>query len=207
MVPSGEGWRERGACRRTRVDMVPHQRGIKSAKRVCSACPVQVKCLLAVEKMRLEQGAEQVQGVYAGLTARERDTMAVLGRQPEPCTKCGLDCVPINLEMTECEACQPKADIRYDDYRLLIEQRVRAGKSYQEIADELRLKKRVVVAACAKWKLKIGKRSASRPRQGVMECGTLAAKYRHHRKEPYSWRNCPQCRFVPWNKGSYTRVA
>lgn len=214
MVPLREQWRARAACRRTKVEMVPGTRGIKSAKRVCGACPVKVKCLLTVEKMRLEKGAEHAQGVYAGLTARERDTMAVLGRLPEPCTNCGLDCVPINFEITECEGCRPSANIRYDDYRLLIEQRVRDGKSYQEIADDLRLRKTAVVAACARWKIKIGKRSANRPRANVQPCGTVAAKYRHHRKEKKTgdpadgFRNCPVCRFVPWdNSKTRQRVA
>lgn len=214
MVPSGEQWRERAACRKTRVEMVPgdNVRNLRRAKKVCGACPVKVKCLLAVEKMTLEQGRDFTQGVYAGLTAQERDTMAVLGRLPEPCTSCGLECVPINLQTTQCAACKPGVQIRYDDYRLLIEQRVRAGKSYQEIADELRLDVRGVTRSCARWKLKIQKRSASRERTGVMECGTLAAKYRHHRKEKRTgnpadgFRNCPQCRFVPWDNGK-TRKA
>jgi len=210
MAPLAEQWRERAACRKTKVDMVPGDsvRGVRRAKKVCSACPVRVRCLVDAEKMTLEKGAGYTQGIWAGFTEQERATMAVLGRLPEPCTSCGLECVPINLETTECSTCRPGIPIRYDDYRLLIEQRVRAGKSYQEIADDLRLKKTSVVTACARWKLKIRARSANRERAVVMPCGTLAAKTRHHRKERKTgnpedgFRNCPQCRFVPWSKGT-----
>jgi hypothetical protein len=210
-----EQWRERAACRKTKVDMVPGNNvgGIQRAKKVCSVCPVRVRCLIDAEKMTLEKGAGYTQGVWAGFTEQERATMAVLGRLPEPCTTCGLECVPIRLDSTECSVCRPGLQVYYDDYRMLIEQRVRARKSYQEIADELRLKKVSVANACARWRLKIRKRSVSRQRTGVMPCGTIAAKTRHMRREKKTgnpadgFRNCPQCRLVPWTKGGVKSAA
>lgn len=201
MAPSTDGWRRRAACRNTMIDMTPDPddgEALRLAKKLCAQCPVKVKCLLASEA--LQRGGERARGVWAGLSEQERNTMAGLGRLPEPCSSCDLDCVPINLSTTQCASCRPTALVDFGDYRLLIETMVRDGKSYQEISDRLRLKKASLASACKRWKIKIGKRSANRPRANVKECGTLAAKYRHHRNIPYSWRDCPRCRLVPWNK-------
>ncbi len=201
MAPLAD-WRDRAACRNVRSEMVPKPSRVKTAKRLCAKCPVRIKCLLEAETVTRERGPEFAQGVWGGLTEAERNTMAGMGRLPDACSSCGLECVPINMATTECSACNPKAKIQYDDYRMLVELLVKEGKSYQEISQELRLNRQAVVSVCNRWKLKVGKRSASRQLRDVMGCGTLAAKYRHHRKEKYSWRNCPQCRLVPWNKGT-----
>lgn len=200
-------WRERAACRRVKTEMVPKPSRVKTAKRLCAQCPVRIKCLLEAEEVTRTLGPEFAQGVWGGLTVAERNTMAGMGRLPDNCSSCGLECVPINMATSQCSACDPTAKVCYDDYRMIIELMVKDGKSYREISEELRLNKSAVVSACGRWKLKIGKRSASRTRTEVMECGTLAAKYRHHRKEKYSWRNCPQCKFVPWNKGAMKTTA
>jgi hypothetical protein len=206
MAPSAD-WATRAACRRVRYEMVPEEDQVRSAKAVCKVCPVRIRCLLAAQKLTLEHGPEATLGVWGGLTERERDTMAGMGRLPDPCSRCGLECVPVNMATSECSSCNPRAKIRYEDYRMMIELGVKEGKSYREIAEDLRLDLDAVKSVCARWKLKIGKRSASRQLREVMECGTLAAKYRHHRKERYSWRNCPRCRLVPWNKGGAKTAA
>lgn len=212
---AADDWRSRAACRGTSVDMVPtgkdEQTGefrltdqvriaLRRAKQVCAGCPVVTRCLLDAERLTLQYGDEHVQGIRGGLSERERATMAGLGRLPEPCVSCGYDCVPVALSVAECESCDPTAKMNYDDYRLLIEQAVRAGKSYLEIAGQLRLRKVVVQVACRRWSLKIGKRSAARRRATLKQCGTVAAKRRHHRDKPFSWRDCPACQAVPWRE-------
>lgn len=208
MEPSAD-WRHRSACRRTKVEMAGADTRVRRAKALCSVCPVRIKCLLAAQKLTLDSGADAAQGVWGGLTQQERATMAGTGRLPAPCTRCGQECVPINLATTECSACKPTARLFYEDYRLMIETMLRDGNSYQEIADRLHLRVGAVKSACGRWKLRSTKRSPYPEQKRAMECGTLAAKYRHHRKEKYSWRDCPKCRFVPWNKGPYkgTRTA
>lgn len=200
-------WRARAACRNAKVDMVPAADQVRRAKAVCSVCPVRIKCLLQAEKLTLEGGTAAAQGVWGGLTERERATMAGLGRLPAPCARCGQECVPINMATDRCSVCHPAARISYDDYRLMAEQMIRDGRSYQEISDRLRLPVITVKTACRKWKIKPGKRSRSRSLRDLKPCGTVAAKYRHHRKERRTgnpadgFRNCPQCRLVPWDKG------
>jgi Transcription factor WhiB len=204
VAPSTSDWRRRAACHREMIDMFPDPddgEAVRLAKKVCRGCPVAVKCLLDAEKVVAEEGPEQAQGVRGGLTMQERNTMYGLGRDPHPCPGCGLDCVPANLRTLLCASCRPNTQIEFDDYRLAIERLVRERLSYREIAEELRLKKDSVAGACRRWKLKIGKRSPGSGRRSVEPCGTLAAKTRHHRQRPYSWRDCPLCRFVPWTRG------
>jgi hypothetical protein len=206
MAPSAD-WRTRAACRRVRYEMVPDADRVRTAKAVCRSCPVRIRCLLAAEKLRAECGSDAALGVWGGLTERERDTMYGMGRLPEPCVRCGLECVPINMATSECSACNPKAWVLYEDYRMMIELRLKEGRSYAEIAEDLRLNLDAVKSACTRWKLKSGKRSQTRTRTDVLPCGTLAAKYRHHRKEKKTgnpadgFRNCPECRLVPWSRG------
>lgn len=209
MEPSADDWRRRAACRNAKVEMVPadgDSAGLRRAKKLCAGCPVRDRCRQQAIQEATAGGMEAVWGVWGGLTEKERATMIGLGRQPAPCTRCGLDCVPIKLKMTKCAVCQPRAQIRYDDYRLKIERMVRDGCSTKEVAERLHLRREAVVSACARWKLGVAKRSSAR-QIDVMPCGTLAAKYRHHRRERYSWRDCPRCQFVPWNRGTDRKAA
>lgn len=206
MAPSVD-WFDRAACRTGLIDMVPQTgEGVLLAKKMCARCPVTVKCLLAAERLATLKDGESAQGVWGGLTAQERGTMAVLGRLPEPCDTCGLDCVPINLKATQCSSCKPAERLVYDDYRMLIELMVRAGASYKEIGLRLRLNCSSISSACKRWKVRTAKRSVKR-NVSVMPCGTLAAKYRHHRLEKRTgnpadgFRSCPECRFVSWKRG------
>jgi transcription factor WhiB len=180
--------------------MVPDdpRSGVMLAKKICAECTVSSYCLKRAEEIVERSGPAEAQGVWAGLTHTERGTMAVLGWPPRPCSTCGLDCVPINSETTVCNACAPKQNIRYIDYKPLIRQLAAEGLSSSEMSERLRLSVRTVTAACTKLRIKtatVGRRG-KRPVQG---CGTLAAKTRHARKGE-SWQNCA-CRHVPWKKG------
>jgi hypothetical protein len=180
--------------------MVPDEAdgtAVQLAKKLCADCPVRAACLLEAEEVAERFGPELVQGVWGGLTGQERNTMVGLNRAPAPCSRCGLDCVPISPKLTECEACSPRSRLRYDDYQTQITALIAAGCSYEQIALRLRLTKSGVVTACARWKLTPQARSSS-VRKAHLPCGTVAAKYRHHREEKYSWKRCPQCREVPW---------
>jgi hypothetical protein len=192
--------------------MVPDEddgAGVQLAKKVCLGCSVGVSCLLAAEDEATRYGADQVQGVRGGLTAQERATWAGLGRWPAPCTGCGLDCVPIHLRTTKCSACNPRARVHYADYREQIVNLIKGGWSYEQIGVRLHLGKEAIAGACARWKLSAKTRS-NRPRRDKLPCGTLAAKYRHHRKEKKTgdpadgFKACPKCRHVPWQKGGST---
>lgn len=210
MVPSTDerapDWRDQAACRSVTQEMVPaddDSSGVQLAKKVCHGCPVLISCLMAAEKIGETHGREYAQGVWGGLTAQERDTMVGLNRWPAPCTSCGLECVPINLSITECSACKPKATILTADYREQITDLVALGRSYEEIARRLRLRKATVTRACGLWKLKSAKRSSS-GRQWTKPCGTEAAKARHHRLEKKTgnpadgFKACPICKHVKW---------
>lgn len=197
-------WRKRAACRGRTQEMVPTEDAdtypleIQLAKKVCAGCPVTVRCLIAAEHLTTTLGADYAQGVWAGLTVQERATMAGLKVGPVPCSACGLDCVPINLSTFECIVCKPTARLRYDDYRPQIVALIEAGLSYHQVADQLRLGREAVTAACFRWKIR-SRTASARKQQRVKECGTLAAKQRHLRHGETD-QDCA-CKHVPWKKG------
>jgi hypothetical protein len=203
-------WRTRAACRDQPHEMVPNKSDsrhqVQMAKKVCSTCTVVEQCLAFAEQVTDLHGIDQAQGVWAGLTERERGARVALDLPRQSCRKCGLDYVPINLQVTACSLCMPKASRHYLDYKPQIVGLIKAKCSYGEIALRLRLPKTVVAGLCNRWGM------GSPARTGNFEpmpCGTLAAKYRHHRKEKHSWKKCPACRLVPWDRGKYrdTKVA
>jgi WhiB family transcriptional regulator, redox-sensing transcriptional regulator len=78
-------WRTRAACAGLDGELffpigevsVSDRRAIAAAKAVCARCPVTVECLDFALKQRCD-------GVYGGLTARERDVVARRGRNAFP---------------------------------------------------------------------------------------------------------------------------
>lgn len=171
------------------------RQAVLQAKKVCATCPVVAPCLAEAQAVAARLGPEWAQGVWGGLTQRERDTWHGLGTGPRPCARCGLDCVPINLTATECSACNPRQRARYDDYRDLAVPLIRAGQTPLQVAEALRLDQSVLAGACRRWKVTIVNREP-RGKRPVKECGTVAAKHRH-RKNGESWEHCA-CRDVPW---------
>lgn len=161
-------------------------------------------CFAFAEQLTITYGRDYAQGVWGGLTLQERNTLAGLGRPPAPCPRCGLICVPVSCTTELCQQCDPKARIRYDEYRELITPLIADGWTYQQVADHLRLNKAAVGNACLRWDSK-AKTMSKRGRQPLKECGTLAAKTRHARHGE-SWQNCA-CRHVPWKKGHYRTTA
>jgi WhiB family redox-sensing transcriptional regulator len=199
-----DGWQILAACRGSAVEMVPDSPGQAEnsatllAKKVCKTCPVRQACLALAHRISSSRGPEYTQGVWGGLTPRERDSWRLLGVPPRPCTGCGLDCVPINSHTTECNACSPHQKPRYEEYRVLIERLIVAGSSAAEAARELRLARDSVIKACRRWRREITGRGR-RGRRPVRECGTLAAKTRHHRNGE-SDQDCA-CKHVRWKAG------
>ncbi len=179
--------------------MVPEDdEGVPLAKKICVECPVTAACLAAAEQLTVTHGADYAQGIWGGLTLRERATWMVLDRVPRPCAECGLVCVPINNTTDRCSSCHPEARLHYDEYRSTIEGLFAAGCTFQQAAQVLRVKQNSLTAACYRWQLEPGTPSA-RGRKPVQECGTLAAKTRHLRHGE-SWDDCA-CRHTPWKKG------
>jgi hypothetical protein len=193
-------WRKRAACREMPQEMVPDddQLGVQLAKKICAGCPVVSACYAFAEHLTTTLGAEYAQGVWGGLTARERGTMIGLQRPPAECPGCGLICVPVSYATDHCQACRPGTRIAYADYRPQIEPMLAAGRTYQQVADALRINKNSMAAACNGWGIQ-SKTTSARGKRALKECGTLAAKERH-RKHGESWENCA-CKHVPWKKG------
>lgn len=207
-----QAWRSLAACRSVSQEMVPDESdgaAVLLAKKVCQDCPVAVACLYAAEQIVERLGSGQAQGVWGGLTARERDSAVGLARWPAPCTSCRLDCVPINASITECSACRPQATVLYADYREQILELIAKGLSYEEISGRVRLPRPAVTRACNNWKVKPAKRSGVGHRE-YQPCGTVAAKLRHHRAEKKTgnpadgFAACPVCRHVSWKGGTKT---
>jgi hypothetical protein len=172
---------------------------VQMAKKLCHDCPVKVECLALAEQVTELHGIDQAQGVWGGLTAPERGIRVALGLESRPCRICGLDYVPISLKVDKCSSCAPRARRHYDDYRPQIVPLIADGLSVAEVAARLRIPKDSIPPLLRRWEL-TSRRSRSGNRE-LKPCGTLAAKYRHHRKEKFSWRNCAACRLVPWGKG------
>lgn len=201
MEPSTRSdWRSRAACRGMRQEMVPddEQLGVHLAKKVCADCPVVSACYATAEWLTDTLGPEYAQGVWGGLTLRERGTMIGLRIAPAPCPRCGLISVPVSYATELCDVCDPKTRIAYADYRPQIEALLAAGLTYQQVADRLRIKKLSLISACSDWKIR-AKTASRRGKRALKECGTLAAKERH-RKHGESWENCA-CKHVRWKKG------
>jgi hypothetical protein len=152
-------------------------------------------CFAYAERLSDTLGHDQAQGVWGGLTQRERDTLAILDRPPELCPSCGLLCVPVGSTTELCNVCNPKPTINWVEYRPLVEPLIAAGRTYQQVADELRLDKVGVSSACYRWNLQL-RTPGKRGRRAVKGCGTLAAKTRH-RRHGENWRLCA-CAQVPW---------
>lgn len=194
-------WRRRASCRGVRQEMVPDDRqlGVQLAKKLCADCPVVGECLALAEQVSTTFGVDFAQGVWGGLTQRERATMVGLKVSPRPCPECGLICVPVSNATDRCEVCTPKTKISYADYRAEISRLLNEGLTFEQVADQLRLSKHGVTDACRRWKMP-AKTASRRGRRPLKECGTLAAKERH-RKHRESWENCA-CKHVAWKRGN-----
>jgi len=179
--------------------MVPEDElGVLLAKEICAECPVVPACLGAAEQITETYGADFAQGIWGGLTLRERATLAVLGRPVRPCPECTLRCVPVADTTQRCSSCHPSQSILYAEYRPTIEGLLAEGMTYEQVADILRVERKFLVAVCRRWRLRPGV-PGRRGKRAAKECGTLAAKVRHQRHGE-SWENCA-CRHVPWKKG------
>jgi hypothetical protein len=181
--------------------MVPDddQAGVQLAKKLCADCPVVAECRALAEQVTTTFGPDFAQGVWGGLTLRERGTMVGLPRSPLPCAQCGLICVPVSHTTDRCDICDTTTEIDYAEYHPQIVEMIAAGLTYRQVADGLHLSQRGVTDACRRWKIRAGATSARRTR-ALKECGTLAAKERH-RKHRESWENCA-CKHVRWKKGN-----
>lgn len=193
-------WRRRAACRNLRQEMVPDDSfGEHLAKKLCADCPVVASCYAESEQITQRYGPAYAEGIWGGLTVRERGTMIGLQIPPAPCPQCGLICVPVGYATDRCQACDPGTTLTYADYRPQIEQLIADELTYEQVADRLRLDKGALVSACGRWKIRSRTRS-TRTRGAVKQCGTLAAKERH-RKRHESWENCA-CKQVAWKRGN-----
>src|SRR3954471_8926568 len=115
-------WRSLAACHGRHQEMeVDDGEGIQWAKKICADCPVTACCFAYAERLSDTLGHDQAQGVWGGLTQRERDTLAILDRPPELCPSCGLLCVPVGSTTELCNVCNPKPTINWVEYRPLVE--------------------------------------------------------------------------------------
>ena len=194
-------WRDRAACRGTPELMVPDddQLGVQLAKKICADCPVVSSCFAYAEQLTKAYGHQAPEGVWGGFTLQERNTMAGLRRDPEPCPQCGLLCVPVSFATDRCQVCDPATPLTYLDYRPQVLELIAAGWTYRQVAERLRLSKEGVASACRRWKVKNA--ATKRSQRPLKECGTLAAKTRHARRGE-SWEDCP-CKHVAWKRGRY----
>lgn len=192
-------WRERAACRDAGQEMVDvAEQDILLAKKICADCPVVSRCFAYAEQLTEACGWAAVQGVWGGLTQRERGTLAVLGQPPATCPGCGLICVPVSHATDRCEVCDPETSLSYLDYREKIMDLVARGRTFEQVAAALRLPHTGVTSACYRWRVKPS--ADARPgRRPSKPCGTLAAKTRHARHGE-SWQNCA-CKHVAWKRG------
>lgn len=198
-------WRHHAVCRGSDLEMVIDDSGemtlmIGQLKEICAVCPVVSACFAEAERITEACGRDYAQGIWGGLTLAERDALAGLDLPPRDCPRCGLVCVPISYATELCAVCDPKQKLRFDDYRPRIEQLLAEGATYQQVAEVLRLSRRGLVEACYRWRCK-ARKSGRAGRRPIKECGTLAAKTRHARRNE-SWENCA-CRHVPWRRGKY----
>lgn len=73
----GTAWRELAACRRTAVDFFDEEQ-TAAALAVCRTCPVLTPC----RDVALAEGPPE--GVWGGLTPRDRRVLALRARQARP---------------------------------------------------------------------------------------------------------------------------
>lgn len=217
MTAEAPDWRLRAACQGRGQEMVPGPddrsdpllttgnrpdlqgcHAVRLAKKICASCDVLAHCLRRARQLAQAFGADYVQGIWGGLTSRERATWQVLGTPPIICSRCAQWCVPIHLNTTICSPCDPQVRPCYDDYRSLVVAMIDSGRTLPEVAERLHLNQRSLASACERWGL-AGITAGKPGKRPVAECGTLAAKRRHSKKGE-SWENCA-CRTVRWRRG------
>lgn len=78
-------WRERAACRGCNPSMFFPERGdvkaVATALEICGGCPVKAECL--------NENLFEDDGIYGGMSGRQRRTMRSRIGQERPCKQCG----------------------------------------------------------------------------------------------------------------------
>lgn len=79
-------WRERAACRGCNPTMFFPERGdvkaVATALAICAECPVKAECL--------NENLFEDDGIYGGMSGRQRRTMRSRIGQERPCKQCGV---------------------------------------------------------------------------------------------------------------------